>query len=162
MIWDGSQVWLHDGVLCVPGHSRTRRDARTFRVANVGQVVPADTGTARVPVPADIWGAAARRFGIDEDRPGDDVIRLRCAVARWTHSARWHPSQVDTWIEKGALLAQRRPHDPRGLAPGESEPDECTSPRETSPREAGRRDHALGTRSATTIGVGGTFYRWCS
>lgn len=101
------QVWLHDGVLYVRGHSRTRRDARTFRLANVEHVAPADTGTTRVPVPAEPWGTADPRFGVDEDRPGEAVVRLRGAVARWTHAACWHPSQVDTWIEKGALLERR-------------------------------------------------------
>jgi len=74
------QVWLHDGVLYVRGHSRTRRAVRTFRLANVESVVSVPNAHPIAPVPANPWAGEEPRYGIDEDRPNEAVLRF---VVMW-------------------------------------------------------------------------------
>ena len=49
-------------------------------------------------------------FGIDEDRPDTAVLRIRGPLARWIAREKWHPNQVDTWLEPGELLERRVPY----------------------------------------------------
>ena len=61
----------------------------------------------RGEIPSDPWSTGDPRYGIDEDRPGDAVLRFRGGVARWLAAAQWHPTQMDTWLERGELLERR-------------------------------------------------------
>lgn len=98
------QVWLHDGTLYVRGYSRTRREARTFRLANIRSVGLLGAERPRAPVPATVWGEDDPRFGVDEDRPGEAVVRFTGGVARWVSMMRWHPTQHDVWLVPGEVL----------------------------------------------------------
>ena len=101
------QAWIHDGVPYVRGFSTTRGAPRTFALANIGsaEVVPGVRPGARIP--DDPWAGEDPRYGVDNDRPGTAVIRLRGAVARWVASLRWHPRQKDTWLVPNDLLERR-------------------------------------------------------
>jgi predicted DNA-binding transcriptional regulator YafY len=100
------QVWVHDGIPYVRGFSKRRNAARTFALANIEsvEVIPGVRPHARVP--DDPWAGEDPRYGIDNDRPGRAVIRLRGAVGRWVSSLRWHPHQKDTWLD-GDLLERQ-------------------------------------------------------
>lgn len=103
-------VRVHDGAAYVRAWSRDVGAARTLRIAQIQHIepleVPADE-LARVPALADVWGADDPAFGIDRDRPGEAVIRIEGAIARWVHPVRWHPGQVDRWIVEGKVLERR-------------------------------------------------------
>ncbi len=90
------QVWLHDGVFYVRGHSRTRRGPRTFRVANVTAMSPLPGDKPTAAVPEDPWSGDEPRYGIDNDRPGEARLRFVGPVARWVAGTKWHAEQVDT------------------------------------------------------------------
>lgn len=104
------QVWLHNGVLYLRGHSRTRGAVRTFRLANVESVSVLPNARPAAPIPTDPWGDEDPRYGIDEDRPSEATIRFRGPVARWIAAARWHPSQRDQWLADGDVLERRLPY----------------------------------------------------
>jgi predicted DNA-binding transcriptional regulator YafY len=101
------QVWLHNGVLYVRGYSRTRGAERTFRLAHVESVMSLSDTRPAFPVPADPWAGEDPRYGIDEDRPGEAVVRFRGRSARSIAVTRWHPSQHDTWVVNDEVLERR-------------------------------------------------------
>lgn len=104
------QVWLHDGVAYVRGYSLTRKSPRTFRLANIVSLFDLKGRVPSQRVPDNPWDGADPRFGIDEDRPGTAILRVRGAVARWLESLRWHPNQEAVWIERDELLEFRLPY----------------------------------------------------
>lgn len=103
------QLRLHDGNMYLRAYSRTHKEARCFRVAQVEgtQIIEGLTPREPVPTPDKIWGDHDPAFGIDEDRPGTAVLRIRAPVARWVHHNVWDPGQEDVWIEEGELLERR-------------------------------------------------------
>jgi predicted DNA-binding transcriptional regulator YafY len=98
------QVRLHNGVLYLRGHSRTRGAVRTFRLANVESVVGVPNARPRAKIPIDPWGDEDPRYGVDEDRPGEAILRFRGPIARWIASSRWHPAQRDRWLTDSEVL----------------------------------------------------------
>lgn len=96
---------VHDGAVYLRAWVIDLEQPRTFRLAHIESVDDVTTTTAsRQPIPADLWGEESPAFGIDRDRPGTAVIRLRGAVARWVARIVWHPDEKDIWIEPGELL----------------------------------------------------------
>lgn len=110
-VFEPWQVWLHGGNFYVRGYSRTRRAPRTFRLASVERldVRVGEKPKARVPEDAAVWSGTDPRLGVDDDRPGEAVVRFRGGVARWVERAVWHPRQTDTWVSDGELLERRVP-----------------------------------------------------
>jgi predicted DNA-binding transcriptional regulator YafY len=102
------QLRIHDGSLYLRGYSRTAGEARTFRAAQIlgARVLEGEIPRAKLPPSEEIWGADPA-FGIDEDRPGTAVLRIQGPLARWIAREKWHPNQLDTWIEPGELLERR-------------------------------------------------------
>ncbi|PRQ01340.1 helix-turn-helix transcriptional regulator [Enhygromyxa salina] len=103
------QLRLHDGNMYLRAYSRTHKEPRSFRVAQIEatEVIAGLTPREAVPTPDKIWGDHDPAFGIDEDRPGVAVLRIRAPVARWVHHNVWDPGQQDVWIEEGELLERR-------------------------------------------------------
>jgi predicted DNA-binding transcriptional regulator YafY len=103
------QLRLHDGNMYLRAYSRTHKEPRSFRVAQIEGAEPIAGLTPREPIPPPdkIWGDHDPAFGIDEDRPGIAVIRIRAPTARWVHPNVWDPGQRDAWIEDGQLLERR-------------------------------------------------------
>jgi predicted DNA-binding transcriptional regulator YafY len=103
------QLRLHDGNMYLRAYSRTHREPRSFRVSQIegAEAVEGLMPRESVPPPDKIWGDHDPAFGIDEDRPGVAVLRVRGAAARWVHHNVWDPGQQDTWIEDGELLERR-------------------------------------------------------
>lgn len=103
------QLRLHDGNMYLRAYSRTHQEPRSFRVAQIEAAEPIAGLSPRESMPAldRIWGDHDPAFGIDEDRPGLAVIRIRAPTARWVHPNVWDPGQQDTWIEDGELLERR-------------------------------------------------------
>lgn len=103
--WQEIEPWelrVHDGAVYLRAWARGPAEARTFRLAHIEAVEDAEG--SRRPPPSDVWGDESPAFGIDRDRPGTAVIRLRGAVARWVARIVWHPDEKDIWIEPGELL----------------------------------------------------------
>jgi predicted DNA-binding transcriptional regulator YafY len=103
------QLRLHDGNMYLRAYSRSHREPRSFRVAQIDAAEPIAGLHSTEPVPPldKIWGDHDPAFGIDEDRPNVAVIRIRAPTARWVHPNIWDPGQRDTWIEDGELLERR-------------------------------------------------------
>jgi predicted DNA-binding transcriptional regulator YafY len=103
------QLRLHDGNMYLRAYSRTHKEPRSFRVAQIEgtEAIEGLTPRESVPTPDKIWGDHDPAFGIDEDRPGIAVLRIRAPVARWVHHNVWDPGQQDVWIEEGELLERR-------------------------------------------------------
>jgi predicted DNA-binding transcriptional regulator YafY len=103
------QLRLHDGNMYLRAYSRTHKEPRSFRVAQIegAEIVEGLSPREAVPAPEKIWGDHDPAFGIDEDRPGTAVLRIRAPVARWVHHNVWDPGQQDVWIEEGELLERR-------------------------------------------------------
>lgn len=103
------QLRLHDGNMYLRAYSRTHKQPRSFRVAQIEGAESISGLTPREPIPTHdkIWGDHDPAFGIDEDRPGVAVIRIRAPTARWVHPNVWDPGQRDEWIEDGKLLERR-------------------------------------------------------
>jgi predicted DNA-binding transcriptional regulator YafY len=103
------QLRLHDGNMYLRAYSRTHREPRSFRVSQIegAETVEGLMPRESVPPPDKIWGDHDPAFGIDEDRPGVAVLRVRGAAARWVHHNVWDPGQQDSWIEDGELLERR-------------------------------------------------------
>jgi predicted DNA-binding transcriptional regulator YafY len=103
------QLRLHDGNMYLRAYSRTHKQPRSFRVAQIEAAEPITGLHPREPVPPPdkIWGDHDPAFGIDEDRPGVAVIRIRAPTARWVYPNVWDPGQQDEWIEDGELLERR-------------------------------------------------------
>lgn len=103
---------VHDGAAYLRAWSRDADAPRTFRVADIERVDEAegdaddDRVRARVPPNAMLWIDGEPAFGIDRDRPGEAVIELRGAVARWVSKVTWHPEQKDRWID-GEVLERK-------------------------------------------------------
>ena len=106
------QLRMHDGAVYLRAYSLTHGEARSFAVAHVESVLPVEglAPSAAMPAAREIWGDADPAFGIDYDRPETAKIRVRGGVARWIHRLRWHPAQVDRWIEAGELLEREVPY----------------------------------------------------
>ncbi|MCA9683184.1 MAG: WYL domain-containing protein, partial [Myxococcales bacterium] len=100
---------LHDGNMYLRAWSRTHREARSFRVAQIegAEVIEGLIPIEAVPPPERIWGDHDPAFGIDEDRPGTAVLHIRAPMARWVHHNVWDPGQEDRWVEDGQLLERR-------------------------------------------------------
>jgi hypothetical protein len=66
----------------------------------------------REPVPAKnlLWGSSDPGFGIDSDRPGVAVLKVRGGVARWIANMVWDPGQEDRWLEPNELLERKVPY----------------------------------------------------
>ena len=103
------QLRIHDGALYLRAYSVTRQAPRSFRVAQIEHLLqlPPRAPRAQIPPKPEIWGAADPAYGVDSDRPGVAIVRLRGAVARWAVMEQWHDEQEDTWIEDGQLLERR-------------------------------------------------------
>lgn len=103
------QLRLHDGNMYLRAYSRTHQEARSFRVAQIegAELIAGLSPREPLPAPDKIWGDHDPAFGIDEDRPGTAVLRIRAPVARWVHHNIWDPGQRDEWIEAGELLERR-------------------------------------------------------
>lgn len=103
------QLRLHDGNMYLRAFSRTHKEARSFRVAQIAGAEIIAGLSPREPMPPldKIWGDHDPAFGIDEDRPGTAVLRIRAPEARWVHHNVWDPGQEDRWIEAGELLERR-------------------------------------------------------
>jgi predicted DNA-binding transcriptional regulator YafY len=103
------QLRLHDGNMYLRAYSRSHKQPRSFRVAQIEGAEPIAGLHPHEPVPPldKIWGDHDPAFGIDEDRPNVAVIRIRAPTARWVHPNVWDPGQRDTWIEDGQLLERR-------------------------------------------------------
>jgi predicted DNA-binding transcriptional regulator YafY len=103
------QLRLHDGNMYLRAYSRTHKQARSFRVAQIegAEIIEGLTPRESVPPPERIWGDHDPAFGIDEDRPATAILRIRAPVARWVHHNVWDPGQEDVWIEENELLERR-------------------------------------------------------
>ncbi|PRP90496.1 hypothetical protein ENSA5_64110 [Enhygromyxa salina] len=103
------QLRLHDGNMYLRAYSRTHREPRSFRVAQIegAEVIEGLEPRESMPTLDKIWGDHDPAFGIDEDRPGTAILRIRAPVARWVAHNVWDPGQDDTWIEDGELLERR-------------------------------------------------------
>ncbi|HWB78862.1 MAG TPA: WYL domain-containing protein, partial [Nannocystaceae bacterium] len=113
--WKEIEPWalhMHDGAVYVRGWAIGAKAPAKFRLADIQALEEVDDTVARPrhPVPADVWGDEREGYGIDSDRPGVAVIRLRGAVARWVSTIIWHPSEQDVWLEEGELLARTIPY----------------------------------------------------
>lgn len=104
------QVWIHDGIPYVRGYSRTKNAPRTFGLANIQDVETLPSERPGVRRPDDPWAGDDPRYGIDGDRPGEAVLRLRGGVARWVASLVWHPYQCDSWTDGGEVLERLVPY----------------------------------------------------
>lgn len=103
--WQEIEPWelrVHDGAVYLRAWARGPAEARTFRLAHIEAVEDAEG--SRRPPPSDVWGDESPAFGIDRDRPGTAVIRLRGPVARWVAHVVWHPGEQDVWLEPDELL----------------------------------------------------------
>jgi predicted DNA-binding transcriptional regulator YafY len=109
--WYVIEPWairIHDGAAYLRAWRRDVGEPRTLRVAQIEAVeIVAGAPSARVPPAASLWGDEDPAYGIDHDRPGEAVLRIHGAVARWLHRVQWHPSQVDRWIVVGETLERR-------------------------------------------------------
>jgi predicted DNA-binding transcriptional regulator YafY len=103
------QLRLHDGNMYLRAYSRTHKEPRSFRVPQIegAEIIEGLMPREPVPLPDKIWGDHDPAFGIDEDRPGVAVLRVRGSAARWVHHNVWDPGQQDSWIEDGELLERR-------------------------------------------------------
>jgi len=103
------QLRLHDGNMYLRAYSRTHGEARSFRVAQIlaAEIIEGLSPREAMPPSEKIWGDHDPAFGIDHDRPGVAVLRIRAPVARWVHHNMWDPGQEDRWIEQGELLERR-------------------------------------------------------
>lgn len=103
------QLRLHDGNMYLRAYSRTHGEPRSFRVAQLegAEAIEGLIPREPIPMPDKIWGDHDPAFGIDEDRPGVAVVRIRAPTARWVHPNVWDPGQQDSWIEHGELLERR-------------------------------------------------------
>jgi predicted DNA-binding transcriptional regulator YafY len=104
-------VRVHDGAVYLRAWRRDVSAPRTFRVTQIEEVVElAETPCGRVPVVSEIWADEHPAFGIDHDRPGTAVVRLRGAIARWVARVVWNAAQQDRWIDAGELLERTVPY----------------------------------------------------
>ena len=103
------QARVHDGVMYVRAWVRELSQARTFRVGGIraAQVAEGIEPRGTVPAAEELWGNADPAYGVDHDRPGIAILRIRGAVARWVHTMQWHPSQRDAWIVEDEVLERR-------------------------------------------------------
>jgi predicted DNA-binding transcriptional regulator YafY len=106
------EVRIHDGAVYLRAWCREASGARTYRMVHVESVKPVAGArpTVDVPIGARVWGDGHPAYGIDHDRPGEAIIVLRGAVARWVHGVIWHPLQRDRWLERGERLERRMPY----------------------------------------------------
>lgn len=96
---------VHDGTVYLRAWSRDAEAPRTFRVAQILEASPTRlTPRGRTELRGRAWGDEHPAFGIDQDRPGMAVVRLRGTVARWVERIVWHPDQRDVWKEPRELL----------------------------------------------------------
>ncbi|MEZ4448523.1 MAG: WYL domain-containing protein [Nannocystaceae bacterium] len=106
------QLRIHDGQMYMRAFSRTHGEARSFRITQIthARVLPGEHPREPVPAKEALWGSGDPGFGIDSDRPGVAVVRLRGGVARWVHRMLWDAGQEDRWIDEGELLERRVPY----------------------------------------------------
>ena len=109
--WHMIEPWalhMHDGAIYLRAWANGLKAPRTYSVAHIEAVErvdePEGRTTPRRAIPTDVWGDEAPAYGIDHDRPGVAVIRMRGGVARWVARMIWHPHEQDTWLEPGELL----------------------------------------------------------
>ncbi len=102
-------VRVHDGAAYLRAWRRDVGQPRTFRVAHIEDVKVLDGAEPRHPIPRgpEVWGDQEPAFGIDHDRGGTAVVRLRGPVARWVARTVWHPDQKDAWLVEGEVLERR-------------------------------------------------------
>ena len=113
--WKEIEPWalhLHDGAVYLRAWAIAAKAPGKFRLADIQALEELDAAAVptRQPVPADIWAEERDAYGIDRDRPGVAVIRLRGGVARWVSSIIWHPTQRDVWLEPDELLERTIPY----------------------------------------------------
>ncbi len=106
------QLRIHDGSMYLRAFSRTYNEARSYRVAQIvhARVLPEERPREAIPPRSKLWGSADPGYGIDSDRPGVAVLRIRGGVARWVSRMKWDPGQEDRWITEGELLERRVPY----------------------------------------------------
>ncbi|GEM_PF-1423749 len=100
------QVRMHDGALYVRAFCRESNQPRTFRAAHIEHVSVLHAAIPSAPAPAwdRVWGNGDPAYGIDHNRPGTAVLRIRGAVARWLFHVKWSPAQHDRWLIDDELL----------------------------------------------------------
>ena len=113
--WKAIEPWamhMQDGAVYLRGWAIGPRAPGIFRLADISALEELDDTATRTrhPVPADVWAEEREAYGMDHDRPGVAVIRLRGAVARWVSTIVWHPSERDVWLEEGELLERTIPY----------------------------------------------------
>jgi len=106
------QLRVHDGSMYLRAFSRTYNEARSYRVAQIvhARVLPEEKPRQTIPPRSQLWGNADLGYGIDSDRPGVAILRIRGGVARWVSRMKWDPKQVDRWVLEGELLERRVPY----------------------------------------------------
>ena len=109
--WHVIEPWalhLHEGAIYLRAWANGLAAPRTYRVAHLEALEHVDeadaAATPRQTIPTDVWGDESPAYGIDRDRPGVAVIRMRGGVARWVARTIWHPDEQDAWLEPGELL----------------------------------------------------------
>jgi predicted DNA-binding transcriptional regulator YafY len=114
--WQDIEPWalqVHDGAIFLRAWSRRHAEPRKFRVAHieaVEELADRKGGAPRQPVPVDVWREETTGYGIDRDRPGVALLRVRGGVARWIAPIVWHPEQKDLWLEPDELLERTIPY----------------------------------------------------
>jgi len=100
------QLRVHDGALYLRAWSRTSNGPRSFRVAQVRNVLVREgEPLSAAPIgPEAIWGESVPAFGVDDHEPGEATVRVTGGMARWLEHEVWHPKQRDRWIEPHETL----------------------------------------------------------
>lgn len=106
--WRTIEPWalcVHAGAVYLRAWDASQKEPRTFRLAHIdGLEDLAEQPASRHTPPSNLWGNQNPAFGIDNDRPGKAVIRMRGGIARWHATTIWHPSQSDVEIEPDEVL----------------------------------------------------------
>jgi predicted DNA-binding transcriptional regulator YafY len=93
--WQTIEPWapcIHDGGVYLRAWSHRSQQAKTYRLAHIAAVEIDPALPTQIP-PTDLRDDDHPAFGIDDDRPGIAVIRLRGGVARHAAESIWHPSE---------------------------------------------------------------------
>ncbi len=102
------QLRVHDGGMYVRAYSLQAKAARTFRVVQVRSLRRLDGATCvgKRPPLDELWGDATG-LGVDDDRPGVAIVRVRGSYARWVELECWDDSQEDHWSADMTVLERR-------------------------------------------------------
>lgn len=105
-------ICILDGAIYFRGWVRESGALRTFRLAQVERLDVREHEGLSQPLPGahQVWAGHAPAFGIDQDRPGEAVLRVRGGTARWLSRITWHPAERDRWIVQDELLERTIPY----------------------------------------------------